>query len=95
MEDIKQCPKCSTQSNLTPLGWASGCTGGQGNPRLLHSVHTNTILISRVYVCAYKHSVLGHNPDIINAFSRRGLGSLVPFTLWHKTGFTTALTDFV
>ena len=79
---------------LSPDGWTSGCNG-QGNPRLLHSVNTNAILISRVYVCTNQHRVLGHNPDIINAFTRGGLHSLVPFILWHKTGFTTALANFI
>ena len=89
IDNLNRCRTCDKTLSLD--GWTSGCNGH----RLLHSVNTNAILISRVYVCTNLHRVLGHNPDIINAFTRGGLHSLVPFILWHKTGFTTALANFI
>ena len=86
IDNLNRCRTCD--KTLSPDGWTSGCNGH----RLLHSVNTNAIL---VYVCTNQHRVLGHNPDIINAFTRGGLHSLVPFILWHKTGFTTALANFI
>lgn len=92
IDNLNRCSQCN--SILSPDGWTSGCSG-QTNPRLLYSINTNAILISRVYICQKQHRFLGHCPDIINAFTRQGLISLVPFILWHKTGFTAILADFI
>ena len=93
IESLYNCPSCTTTpSQLSPIGWNNS---DGGNPTLIHCVNTNAILISRIYSCPSHHRILGHNPDIINAFTRGGLCSLVPFTLWHKTGFTTILVNYI
>ena len=37
----------------------------------------------------------GHHPSIINKFKQRDLCCLVPFLLWHKTGCTVTLCDYI
>lgn len=81
-----ECPKCRMDclsSQLIPTDWTDGqCSDYQ--PRLLHCVNSNVILVSRVYHCPNKHCVLAHHPDIIHCFTRANLHCLVPFHLWHK-----------
>ena len=92
-----ECTKCkmdSVTSQLVPISWTDGqCSENQ--PRLLHCVHSNVILVSRIYHCPNQHRVFGHHPDVINLFTRTSLQCLVPFRLWHVTGFTLTLVDYV
>ena len=93
IESLYNCPSCTTTpSQLSPIGWTKS---DGGNPRLIRCVNTNAILISQIYSCPSHHRILGHNPDIINSFTRGGLCSLVPFTLWHKIGFTAILVNYI
>ena len=56
------CPKCSKvmQTPLSPTDWTYSPSR---QPRLIHRINTNILLISRVYQCSTGHVVLGH-PDI-------------------------------
>ena len=40
------------------------------------------------------HRVLAHHPTIINRFTGN-LRCLLPFHLWHRTGFTIPLLEYV
>ena len=56
----KMCPKCidmGLYSELLTAGWTDGSHSDNGQPRLLHCVNTNVLLISRIYAC---HHVLQH-----------------------------------
>ena len=87
------CPKCDDNSSkLHPTCWCDGQLGHE--PRLLHCVHTNALLISRVYKCDKNHEVLGHHSTLIERLSNAGYASFIPFQLYHRTGFTTALIKF-
>ena len=92
-----KCPKCEmdgVHSQLYPIAWTDGrCNDNR--PRLLHCINTNVILVSRIYRCSNQHRVLGHHPDIIHRFTRHNLQSLLPFRLWHITGFTVILADYI
>ena len=92
-----ECPKCrmdGLSSQLIPTDWTDGQYSDY-QPRLLHCVNSNVILVSLVYHCPNKHCVLAHHPDIIHCFTRVNLHCLVPFHLWHITGFTLTLVDYV
>ena len=89
-------PKCEVpDSKLTPSGWTNG-QSNENMPRLLHCVSTKVILVSRIYHCERNnHRVLAHHPDIIRSFAARNLLCLVPFHLWHITGFTLPLLEYI
>ena len=91
------CPKCrvnGVSACLAPADWTDGyCSNNQ--PRLIHCVNSNVIIVSRIYYCPHQHRVLGHHPDIIHRFTASNLQCLVPFRLWHVTGFTCILVDYI
>lgn len=92
----RECPKCKDEgvnSVLYATGWTDGSSTEQ--PRLIHCVNSNVILISRIYSCPNQHRVLGHNPDIVCQFKALNMQSCVPFHLWHISGFTNALIDYI
>ena len=89
------CPKCQMngmKSTLVHIGWTNGKSADH-KPRLLHCVQSNVILVSRVYSCSSHHTVYGHHPSIIERFKHAKLISMVPFHLWHITGFTSLLIE--
>ena len=77
-----------------PYGWTNGVLN-ENQPRLIHCVNFNDILVSRIYRCSNDHRVLAHNPGIIKSFSSGHLRCLLPFHLWHRTGFTIPLLEYV
>ena len=91
------CPKCrvdGVSAHLAPADWTDGyCSNNQ--PRLIHCVNSNVIIVSRIYYCPHQHRVLGHHPDIIHRFTASNLQCLVPFRLWHVTRFTCILVDYI
>ena len=92
-----ECPKCGMDrvvSQLSPIDWTDGCCS-EKQPRLLHCVNTNVILVSRIYQCPNQHRVLGHHPDILHRFTMNNLQIFIPFRLWHRTGFTVLLIDYI
>ena len=62
-------------------------------PQLIHCIHSNVLLVSRIYRCDQNHNVFGHFPDIIKMFPTGC--RLVPFHLWHRSGITVALLDYI
>ena len=90
-----ECPKCENcVSRLSPSAWTNGQSTAENQPRLLHCVNFNVLLVSRIYCCENNHRVLGHHPGIIKQFNGR-LRCVVPFHLWHQTGFTVPLLEYV
>ena len=93
-----QCPKCELDNLpvtcLVPFGWTNGHSS-ENQPRLLHCVHVNVLLVSRVYRCDNDHHVLAHHPSIIKLFTAGNLRCLLPFHLWHRTGFTIPLLEYI
>ena len=94
-----QCPKClqsassdSLEHNsLAPIAWTNGCNS-KYNPRLLHDVNSNVLLLSRIYSCKCGHEVYGHHPKLIE---NELVHPFLPFLLWHSTGFTLSFVDYV
>ncbi len=92
-----ECPKCTVDGVscvITPTGWTDGCSS-ENQPRLLHCVNSNAILVSRIYQSPNQHRVLAHHPAIIHHFTTSKLQCLVPFHLWHITGFTDTFMEYV
>lgn len=93
-----QCPKCELDklpvTGLSPTGWTNGLST-ENQPRLIHCVHVNVLLVSRVYTCGNDHHVLAHHPSIIKHFTLGKFRCLLLFHLWHRTGFTIPLLQFI
>ena len=90
------CPKCEGNgvcSSLSAIGWTDGSNSNE--PRLIHCINSNVLLVSRIYKCPCGHQVLAHYPDILSQFKRQNLGSVVPFHLWHISGFTKSLMEYI
>ena len=90
-----ECPKCRMEglsSVLVASGWNSGHSADH-QPRLIHCLESNVILVSRVYHCCKGHTVFGHHPGILEAFKVANIQSLVPFQLWHIAGFTQTMIE--
>ena len=90
------CPKCTSnlidlQMTLRPARWQDG-SNPQSTPRKIHGVDGPIIVISRVYRCPKGHEVLGYHPNIL---SQVPLQEVIPFALWHRTGFTHNLLELV
>ena len=88
------CPKCSKtiQVPLSPIEWTYT---SNRQPRLIHCLNTNILLISRVYQCSNEHVILGHHPDLVNHVRESGMECSIPFLLWHQTGFSITLTEHI
>ena len=50
------------------------------------------LLVGRVYRCTKGHEVLGYHPGVLEQIP---VQSLIPFELWHKTGFTRELMQYI
>ncbi len=92
------CPKCEVDhagpSTLVAFDWTDGHSQ-QCYPRALHDVSSSALLISRLYKCSVGHVVYGHHPSLLNRLQQMNLQCLVPFKLWHRTGFTQAFMEYV
>ena len=84
------CPKCTEAENsyLIPTTWTNGHVH---HPRLIHDVHSNVSLFSRVYCCKNGHEVYGHYPQLLE----HEILCDPPFLLWHSTDFTLMLLDHI
>ena len=89
------CPKCAPDFNVTLI--ASDWTDGHSShccPRLFFGSVCNSLLVSRIYRCSNQHFVYGHHPDILRRLKEKSLQCLIPFRLWHISGFTQPLMDY-
>ena len=86
------CPKCDViPSELKAVGWQCGLKGSSTNPRVIHSVDSAVLVVGRTYRCSSSHTVLAYHPDLMQKLPK----SLVPFQLWHRTGFTVKLINWI
>ena len=60
-------------------------------PRKLHGLSSAVILVTRMYKCEYNHEIVGCDADILAQIPQ----DFIPFRLWHRTGFTKELIDFI
>lgn len=63
--------------------WADGTHSFQ--PRTIHSFDHLVLLVSRVYQCISKQTLLAHDERLLQTLAK---SMNVPFVLLHKTGFT-------
>ena len=92
----KTCPKCEANgvlSSLSAFCWSDGSNSNE--PRLIHCINSIVILVSSIYKCPCDHRVLAHHPDILYQFKSDHLASVIPFHLWHISGFTKSLMDYI
>lgn len=61
-------------------------------PRSLHDLHHNVLLVPAVYSCADGHILLSTDPSILNLFQ---VHEQVPFILLHRSGFLRTLAQAV
>ena len=93
---MNTCPKCEGNgvcSSLSAIGWTDGSNSNE--PRLIYCINSNVLLVSRIYKCPCEHRVLAHHPDILSRFKVQNLGCVVPFHLWHISGFTKSLMEYI
>ena len=79
-----RCPKCENGSLLKPSRWQNGLQGDHSEPRKIHGVDGPVLLVGRVYKCEH--------PGVLRQIPAQ---SLIPFRLWHKTGFTVQLMSTI
>lgn len=88
------CPKCNSTDLPAPLRairWQDG-RNPQSAPRKIHGINGPILLVGRVYKCPKGHEVLGYHPGLMNQVP---VQEIVPFALWHRTGFTCDLLELV
>ncbi len=76
------CPQCSQQLNET-VYWKWGQSSGV-QPRTIHCIEYTVLIVSAVYSCACKHTVVASDPRILSTLTFEQQ----PFVLFHRTGFT-------
>ena len=86
------CPKC--KKDLNAIDWCDGHTA-RHCPRLIHDINSCCLLVSRIYKCKDGHEILGHHSEVLSQFHVAACSSLIPFRLYHKTGFTVAFISYV
>ena len=84
------CPYC--QSSLRTWRWNDG-TSPHWMPRSIFSVQERVLLVSCVYLCGNHHQVIAHDPELLK--SVREAGIRIPFILFHKSGMTKELHNFI
>ena len=83
------CPYC--HSSLRTWRWNDG-TSPYWMPRSIFSVQERVLLVSCVYLCG-NHQVITHDPNLLK--SVREAGIRIPFILFHKSGMTEELHNFI
>ena len=64
-------------------------------PRLIYCLDENILLVSRVYKCCNEHISFGHHPKILEQLYLFGIGSNIPFVLWHQCGYSLRLMEHI
>ena len=89
-----KCPKCHNEnadesSPLCAVGWRDGRGPARSEPRKIHGTDGVVLLVGRVYKCTKQgHEILSYNAGLLQQIPT---AYLVPFQLWHRTGFTPDL----
>ena len=83
------CPYC--RSSLRTWRWNDG-TSPHSMPRSTFSVQERVLLVSCVYLCG-NHQVITHDPNLLKSVCEAGIR--IPFILFHKSGMTEELHNFI
>lgn len=75
------CESCS--GTLRVKCWRTGQSLSM-QPRLLHGIEHNVLLVSPIYICEYSHTLSSTDPRLTENI----LQEHIPFILLHRTGFT-------
>ena len=86
------CPTCEDAQPLQPHGWRDG-SKERLEPRKIHGIAGTILLVGRIYKCTKGHESVGYNPKILEQIPL--LNMVVPFCLWHKTGFSRQFMDMI
>ena len=85
------CPQCGASNvKVYANGWRDGSVK-RLEPRKLHGLSSAVILVTRMYKCEYNHEIVGYDAQILTQIPK----DFIPFRLWHRTGFTKELIDFI
>ena len=76
------------KEKFTSTTWNDGSSPTK-EPRKLHSMTNQVLLVSAVYTCKRGHKLLAHDAFILKLFPP----VMIPFVLLHKTGFTRDLVE--
>ena len=88
-----QCPNC--QGQLKKWRWKDG-SSVRDNPRKLVCLQNDVYLVSCVYLCdQLHHEIISHDPALLSSLRTRFPVIRIPFVLFHKSGVTRELYDFV
>ena len=73
--------------------WNDGTTS-HTMPRTIFSIQQRVLVVSCVYLCNGKHhQVVAHDPELLKTIRETGIRIL--FILFHKSGMTKELFDFI
>ena len=81
------------QLSLRVWRWNDGTTS-HTTPRTIYSIQQRVLLVPCVYLCSGKHhQVVAHDPKLLKTIRETGIR--IPFILFHKSGITKELFDFI
>lgn len=83
-----QCVECN--QSIERKAWKLGQSPAL-EPRLIHGIESNVILVSSQYICSNSHIFLTTDPRVLNLLS----SDYVPFILLHRTGFVRSFLDCI
>lgn len=90
LESTVKCPLCHSNLLSHEKYWADGSHSFM--PRILHSFDHLVLLISQIYQCIGKQTLLGHDERLLQVLPK---SVNIPFVLLHKTGYTTEYINTV
>ena len=85
-----QCMFESCSGTVRVKCWRTGQSLSM-QPRLLHCIEYNVLLISPIYICEYSHTFSSTDPRLTENI----LQEHIPFILLHRTGFTRHFVNTV
>ena len=83
------CPTC--WSLLKHRKWKDG-SKYKDAPRKLFCIQERVLLVSSVYLCERNYQIISHDPQILSEVRKH---IQIPFALFHKSGVTKELFDFI
>ena len=84
-------PYC--QSSLRVWRWNDETTS-HTTPRTIFSIQQRVLLVSCVYLCSgTHHQIVAHDPELLKTIRETGIR--IPFILFHKSGMTKELFDYI
>lgn len=86
-----QLRKCHCGKSLKLKYWNDGSSESK-QPCILHGMRNIVYLVSAVYGCNNHHKIMAHDEKILDLFPCK---TVVPFMLFHRTGFTRQLVNMV